>query len=145
MLVVGDRAVSELPACVGGPATTVAGVFGIVTSCDPGRTPLVTLLRQARPFISYHIPALAASPTLSPLTLVERDVVGPALEIPCAGLSAGEIDVPLLLARDERLLNVAPALVHSQEVRVGEISVIRSDALLAALSDSRPVGRMEWR
>jgi len=123
-LVVGDGGVSELDGCIGTPATA-AGVFGVVTSCDAGRLPLVTLLRQARPFISYYIPALATPPTTSHFTIFDRDVTGPALDIPCAGLSAGDIDVPLRLARDERVLDVAPALIHSEEVRVADISVVR--------------------
>jgi len=124
MLVVGDRDASALDGCVGAPGSTTAGVFGVVTSCGAGRTPLVTLLRQAKPFISYYIPALAALPTISYPSILDRDVAGPAIEVPCGGINAGEIDVPLPLTRDERLVDVAPALVHSEEVRIADISLV---------------------
>ena len=51
LLLIGDSELSTLVGCVGAPATTEYGVFGIVTQCDAGRPPVVSLLAAARRWI----------------------------------------------------------------------------------------------
>ena len=58
VFLVGDRDVSGFEGCLGSAATAATGAFGVVTSCEPGRTPIVTLFRAARAFLERNIPAL---------------------------------------------------------------------------------------
>ncbi len=44
--------------CVGAPAFSEKGVFGIVTQCEPNRPPIVTLLSAATDLLRRLIPAL---------------------------------------------------------------------------------------
>jgi hypothetical protein len=63
-LVVGDRDVSGLAGCLGAPAISADGIFGVVSECDAGRAPVVTLLALASPFLARHVPGLMVRPTL---------------------------------------------------------------------------------
>jgi len=63
-LMVGDLDTSMLDGCLGAPAFVDAGVVGIVSSCEPGRTPIITLLSAAYPLLARSIPGLLAGPTL---------------------------------------------------------------------------------
>jgi hypothetical protein len=58
LLAVGDRDVSHLAGCVGAAASVPAGTFGIVTTCEPRKAPVITLLGPARGFLERHIPPL---------------------------------------------------------------------------------------
>lgn len=58
VFLVGDRDVSGFEGCLGSAATAATRAFGVVTSCEPGRTPIVTLFRAARAFLERNIPAL---------------------------------------------------------------------------------------
>jgi hypothetical protein len=58
VLLVGDRDVSGFEGCLGSAATAATRTFGVVTSCEPGRTPIITLFRAARSFLQRNIPAL---------------------------------------------------------------------------------------
>jgi hypothetical protein len=123
-LIVGDHDASTLDGCIGAPAAAGGGTFGMVTSCEPGKAPLMTILRAARPFIGHHIPLFAPPADASNLTISDRHITGPVLDVPCEGVNAGEIDVPLKLRRDEWVLDVAPTLIHSEEVHLADISVM---------------------
>ncbi len=63
-LMVGDRDTWMLDGCLGAPALIDAGIVGIVSSCEPGRTPIITLLSVAYPLLARSIPGLLAGPTL---------------------------------------------------------------------------------
>jgi hypothetical protein len=63
-LMVGDRDASLLQGCLGAPAVVDSGVVGIVSRCEPGHAPIITLLSAAYPFLARGIPGLLASPTL---------------------------------------------------------------------------------
>ena len=54
LLIIGDRDASILDGCIGASAAAGGGAFGIVTSCEPGKAPKITLFRAARPFIERH-------------------------------------------------------------------------------------------
>jgi hypothetical protein len=63
-LVVGDRETSQLGGCVGAPAFAAASMFGIVSECEAGRAPVITVLSSAYPLIARTIPGLRVQPTL---------------------------------------------------------------------------------
>ena len=63
-LMVGDRDASMLQGCLGAPALVDSGIVGIVSRCEPGRAPIITLLSAAYPLLARSIPGLLASPTL---------------------------------------------------------------------------------
>jgi hypothetical protein len=56
LLAIGDRDVSVLRGCVGAPAISQEGVFGIVSQCAANRSPVISLLSMARGFIERHVP-----------------------------------------------------------------------------------------
>jgi hypothetical protein len=61
---VGDRDASILQGCLGAPALVDSGIVGIVSGCEPGRTPIITLLSAAYPLLARSIPGLLATATL---------------------------------------------------------------------------------
>ena len=62
-LVVGDRDASGLMGCVGAPAISADGIFGIVTECDVNRAPIVMPLAVGYSFLARHVPDLMIRPT----------------------------------------------------------------------------------
>lgn len=48
----------QTPTCMGAPALSEKGVFGIVTRCDANRPPIVTLLSAAKDLLQRLIPTL---------------------------------------------------------------------------------------
>jgi hypothetical protein len=56
LLATGDRDASTLLGCVGAPAISQKGVFGLVTECHQGRAPVIAILSMARSFIERHLP-----------------------------------------------------------------------------------------
>jgi hypothetical protein len=59
-MAVSDRDVSGLAGCIGAPAMTAAGVFGIVSQCEKERCAIVLLLSMARSFIKRTVPQPAS-------------------------------------------------------------------------------------
>ena len=55
LLLTGDGDLSSLMGCVGAPAIAEYGVFGIVSQCEAGRPPVVSLLAAARRWIDAHV------------------------------------------------------------------------------------------
>lgn len=64
-LVVGDRDASGLEGCVGAPAISADGIYGIVTDCDVNRAPIVMPLAVAYSFLARHVPDLMTRPTVT--------------------------------------------------------------------------------
>ena len=58
--IVGDRRVSTLVGCLGAPAVTDNGTFGIVTECEGDGPPIVTPLAAVRGLLSQQIPRFGA-------------------------------------------------------------------------------------
>jgi hypothetical protein len=58
----GDIDLSSAVGCVGAPAFTESGVFGIVTECGTGQPPLITLLSSARDLLRRLIPGIPLGP-----------------------------------------------------------------------------------
>jgi hypothetical protein len=127
-LAMGDRDASVLQGCAGAPAIGERGVFGIVTECAPGRAPMITLLSLARTFIEAHIPLQALSrdqPTQ--FQIEEREISGPNLEVTYGTPVSGEVDIPVVLKDNERLIDATPRIVMPRELAVGEATVVRRD------------------
>jgi hypothetical protein len=127
-LVVGDRSISHLPACLGAPALTSEGVFGIVVDCAPGRAPVVALATTVRRFVERHLagPAMLTSTQGAAPGMVasERMLSGPLLTVACDAVNTGEIEVPLPLARNERPVDATAALLNASSLRLGDVSVL---------------------
>jgi len=58
--IAGDVAV-QWRSCVGAPAGVNGRMFGVVTDCDTGRGPTVSLLGSAREFLARHVRALTTT------------------------------------------------------------------------------------
>jgi len=72
LLVVGDRDASALIGCVGAPAFSPRGAFGVVSECPPGRTPTIALFSRARPFIERYVPISRPSTTAQVYSRIVR-------------------------------------------------------------------------
>lgn len=125
-LVVGDRGLAHLPACVGAPALTEGGVSGVVVDCAAGRAPVVALTSAVSGFLRRHLPAAVstASRTGSPFTLTERVLAGPLLTVGCDGVTSGEVDVPFVLSRQEQPVDAKAALLNATSLRLAETAVL---------------------
>jgi hypothetical protein len=94
---------------------------------------LINMLGRAGVGVQLSFTSIAArrdSPRIGTLIRLNGDpvILNPRAgnpDIPCTAIAAGEIEVPLPLRRDERVLDVTPALIHSEEVRLADISVIQ--------------------
>jgi hypothetical protein len=66
LLVVGDRPLPNVAGCIGAPAISTDGVFGIVRECAASRPPVITVLSMAQSLIERHIPrpTTSAAPSL---------------------------------------------------------------------------------
>ena len=58
----GDLGMDWAVGCVGAPAFNERGVFGIVTECEAGHLPTITLLSGARGLLRRLIPGLDLEP-----------------------------------------------------------------------------------
>ncbi len=128
-LVVGDRALTGVPACLGAPALSGQGVLGVVTDCAEGRAPVVTLVSAARAFLTRHLASAtqtSALPGQVPrFTVSERLVNGPLMTVACDAVNAGEVDVPYQLGRNERAVDASASFLNATELRLADVSVLR--------------------
>jgi hypothetical protein len=69
LLAVGDRDASALVGCVGAPAISRNGAFGVVSECKAGRAPVIDLFSVARSFIERHVPPSRPSNTAQARTV----------------------------------------------------------------------------
>ena len=77
--VFGSRDASGLLGCVGAPAMSADGVFGVVRECEVKCCPVISLLSVARRFIERHVPQLG-TPAPPQADIVDRQAVdGPAM------------------------------------------------------------------
>jgi hypothetical protein len=124
-LVVGDRDASPLVGCVGAPAISQQGVFGVVSECNAGRAPIIALLSMAQSFIERHVPRPSTQTSLTPqFDLADRQITGPLLLVGCDATKTGELDVPLDLGSREWAVDETAAFAHPHEVRRAEIAVL---------------------
>jgi hypothetical protein len=77
LLAVGDRDASALVGCVGAPAISRNGAFGLVSECTAGRTPTIALFSVARAFIERHVPTNRPS-TPAQASFPDREMSRPA-------------------------------------------------------------------
>jgi hypothetical protein len=69
LLVGGDHDASALVGCVGAPAISRHGAFGVVSECKAGRVPIIDLFSVARSFIERHVPPSRPSDTAQARTV----------------------------------------------------------------------------
>jgi hypothetical protein len=124
-LFTGDHSTTHVAAGYGAPALVENGVFGLLGDCTPDGFPIVTPLTAVRSFIIRHIPSLSVPPTAArQFTLSERVVNGPLVWAPCDGVNSGEVDVPLMLGKQEAAVDAEAVLLHGQSLRLSEASVL---------------------
>lgn len=131
-VVVGSRAIANLPACLGAPALTEQGIFGVVVECEQGRSPVVALASSARRFLDRHLPPAqvltGAGQSASPcFKLSERLLDGPMLTVACDAVNAGEVEVPYVLAKNERAVDATATFMNASSVRLADITVTELD------------------
>jgi hypothetical protein len=56
LLVIGDRSASDVPGCTGAPAIGPDGIFGVVSECEAGLPPVVSLLSMAQSAMQRYLP-----------------------------------------------------------------------------------------
>jgi hypothetical protein len=94
-LATGDRDASTLFGCVGAPAISQTGVFGLVTECHPGRAPVIALFSLARSFIERHLPRSTIQTSSMPqFDVIDRPVTGPLVLVGCDATKTGNLVVP---------------------------------------------------
>lgn len=128
-IMVGDRALAGLDACLGAPALSERGVLGVVTDCVGGRAPVVTLASTARAFLSRHLwtpeRVTGLSAPSPPFTMSERLVNGPLMTVACDAVNAGEVDVPYQLGRNEQAVDASASFLNATELRLADVAVLR--------------------
>jgi hypothetical protein len=126
LLVVGDRDASAVGGCLGAPAISPEGVFGIVRECEPNRSPVISLLAMAQSFIEQYVPRQTTSAAPTPqFSLVERQVAGPLVLVGCSATKTAELNVPLDLGPREFVTDASATLVNPREVRLTDITVLK--------------------
>ncbi len=124
-LVVGDRSVAHLDACLGAPALTEGGVSGVVVDCTAGRSPVVALTSALDGFLRRHLPATStATRWSSPFTLTERVLGGPLLTVGCDGVATGEVDVPFVVTPRELPVDAKVSLLNATSLRLGDVTIL---------------------
>jgi hypothetical protein len=127
LLVVGDRDASGVSGCLGAPAISPEGVFGIVHECEPNRPPVITLVSMARPFLGRLLPHqhTTAGTPVPQFGLVERHVAGPPLLVGCNATKTGEVDVPFDLDPRELVTDATATVLNPHEVKLTDITVLK--------------------
>jgi hypothetical protein len=127
LLLVGDRDVSSLNGCVGAPAISQTGVFGVVRECQHGRAPIISLLPEARAFIERTLPR----PTTTTITLstpqfdlVDRQMIGPLLHVGTSAVTTGEVSVPFEIGAREALIDATASLTNLHELRFADVTIL---------------------
>ncbi len=135
LLVMGDRDASALVDCLGAPALSPEGVFGIVQECEPNRVAVISLLSMARPYIERYLPRVTTTQTVTvpQFRLVDRQVTGPLLTVGCNAATTGELDVPFTLGPRESVADVTAALTTSHEVPLADINVLKLEDRIVRL------------
>jgi hypothetical protein len=126
LLAVGDRDASTLFGCLGAPAISQHGVFGLVTECSPGRAPVIALFSMARSFIERRLPQLTIQTSVAPqFVVIDRPVAGPLVLVGCDATKTGDLDVPFDLGSRELAIDATAAFVQPHEVRLAEVTVLK--------------------
>ena len=98
----GDRDASSIAGCAGAPAIVEAGVFGLVTECEPDRTPSIVPLSVARSFIVRNMPNWRFDSSQPPVfDVVTRVLTGPSVPVTCEATRTRELEIPFDLGPRE--------------------------------------------
>jgi hypothetical protein len=124
-LVSGDRWTPELRRCLGAPAASEDGIFGIVSGCEPGQGPVVTPFSLARRWLTHHVPGLLAvpSPALTPFETSLQQFKVPLLGDSCTTTGNYEVDVPFTLRSDEVAIDAKVSLTERTAWPIGDLTV----------------------
>lgn len=125
LLAVGDRELSALTGCVGAPAISLSGVVGIVRECEPGRSPVISLLAMARPFIERFLPRVTFAPAIPQFRVVDREIAGPTFPLVDAAAKTGEVTVPFDLGPREAVVEATASIATAREVRFADVAVLK--------------------
>jgi len=125
LLATGDRDASRLIGCVGAPAVSPQGVFGIVHECEANRPPVISLLSMAQSFLERHLSrgttsTVAAAPQFD---MVERQVTQTIPLVACS--ATGDVDVSLQVGLREFVTDATAALLNPHEVHVTDLTVVK--------------------
>jgi hypothetical protein len=133
-LAVGDRDASALIGCVGAPAISRRGVFGVVSECHAGRSPVIALLSVARSLIDRHVPGLVGYPSGTPeFRMTGREIRSPWLFVPCEVTKTGELDVPIDVGPRELAIDASASFTNSRAIRLADVSVLKLEDRLVRL------------
>jgi len=136
LLAAGDRDASGLHGCVGAPAISQKGVFGIVSECDANRSPVIALLSMSRSFIERHMPRPTTQTSLVPqFDVVDRQTTGPLVLVACDVTKTGELEVPLNRGPWTWAVAAKAAFLNPSEVRLADV---------ACAEARRPVGTVAF-
>lgn len=127
-LVVGDRALTGMNACLGAAALSEHGVLGIVTDCQGGRAPVVTLASTSRAFLGRHLSTsrtTGGASVMPPFTVSQRLLDGPLMTVACDAVHVGEVDVPYQLGTNEKAVDASASFMNANELRLADVAVLR--------------------
>jgi hypothetical protein len=124
-LVVGDRATTAVPRCLGAPAESEAGIFGIVSVCEPGTPPAVATFLPARGWLTRHVPGILAVPSVVPKRFETslQQFNAPLLVESCSAAGSYEVDVPMVLRSDEVAVDARASVFERDEWPIGDLTV----------------------
>jgi hypothetical protein len=106
----GDRDASKLAGCAGAPAIVAGGVFGLVTECEPDRTPAIVPLSVARSFIVRNMPHWRLDSTQTPV-----------FDEPS---TTSKLKIPLALAPRELAIDATASVIEPRSRHLADVTVL---------------------
>jgi hypothetical protein len=143
-IAVGDDAAAP-GHCLGAPAISNAGVFGIATECAPDRAPAITTLAAARTFLLQVLPMWKPSPEAPPIFRVEHRNVDPYLNDAGCEQKTSVFDVPVHLTAQETIVGATATVGAREGISLGEVTVMNFDDRAVRLRFRMPANRPAWQ
>jgi hypothetical protein len=125
-VVVGDREAAGTR-CLGAPAESAAGIFGIVSACEPGSPPSITTFSVAANWLTRQVPGLQAVPSFIPKPF-ETSLLqfqAPLLVDSCTAIGSYEVDVPFALRSGEVAVDARVSVLERRAWPIGDLTVAR--------------------
>jgi hypothetical protein len=135
----------DLSNCLGAPAISEAGVFGIATECAPGRPPVIAALSTARTFLTRVLPAWQPSPAALPVFRLEQLSVDPRLIGIACEENTADVEVPVQLSETETVIGATATVTHREGLTLGEMTVMSFNDRVVRLRFSMPANRSTWQ
>jgi hypothetical protein len=130
--------------CLGAPAISDVGVFGIATECGEDRAPIITRLSAAQRFLGQVLPMWQPSPEAPPVFRVEHRNVDPFLTDAGCELRATVFDVPLRLTERETIVGATATIGPREGISLGSVTVMSFDDRAVRLRFRMPASRTAW-